>query len=162
MSDPTSSTDTDPGSSEPGDRPRWAQRQKRGFQPRYVAYVVLVLVPIVAIVLLAQHYSDPDNSPQEAGIELLIPAPESKILQQAQVGIDLAAGYEGRLAVNGVPLPDDEVTAVPQLNQIFFQPGAAKAFEQWPAGRNCVVATFWRSETGPSQSAVRSWCFTVV
>ena len=127
-----------------------------------MAYVGLVVIVVVCGYVLAQLYSDDDTSPQDAAIEQLLPAPESKILQQEQVGIDLAAGYEGRLAVNGVPLPDDEVQAVPQLNQIFFQPGPGKAFEQWPAGRNCTVATFWRSETGPSQSAVRSWCFTVV
>jgi hypothetical protein len=162
MSESTSSTQPDAGPSSAGDRPRWAQRHRRGFQPRYVAYVGLVAVVVGSIYLLTQHYSDDDAGPQDAAIEQLLPVPESKILQQEQVGIDLEPGYEGRLAVNGVPLPDDEVQAVPQLNQVFFQPGPGKAFEQWPAGRNCVVATIWRSETGPTQSASRTWCFTVV
>jgi hypothetical protein len=162
MSDPTSSTEPDSGPSTDGDRRRWAQRQKRGFQPRYVAYVGLVALVVGCVYLLAQHYSDDQASLQDAAIEVRTPAPESKILQQGQVGVDLAPGYEGRLAVNGVPLPDDEVQAVAQLGQINFQPGPGKAFEQWPAGRNRVVVTFWRAEDGPTQSASSFWYFTVV
>jgi hypothetical protein len=162
MSDPTSSTQHDPGPSTGGERRRWAQRQQRGFQPRYVAYVGLVAVVVVCIYFLAQHYSEDDASPQDAAIELRTPAPESKILQQAPVGVDLAPGYEGRLTVNGVPLPDDEVQSVAQLGQITFQPGPGKAFEQWPAGRNLVQVIFWRTADGPAQSASAYWYFTVV
>jgi hypothetical protein len=162
MSEPTSSTQPDTGPPSQGARRRWAQRQKRGFQPRYVAYVGLLAVVVVCIWALAQHYSDDEANPQDAAIELRTPAPESKILQQGQVGVDLAPGYEGRLTVNGVPLPDDEVQAVPQLGQINFQPGPGKAFEQWPAGRNRVQVIFWRTADGPGQSASAYWYFTVV
>ena len=95
-------------------------------------------------------------------IERLIPEPDSKILQQDQVGIDLAPGYEATLQIDQTPNPDDQLTKVGPLNQVFFQPGPGKAFEFWPAGQNCVVATFWKTEQGPTSAVNRSWCFSVL
>ncbi|MCU0310598.1 MAG: hypothetical protein MUE36_06620 [Acidimicrobiales bacterium] len=137
-------------------------RPTRRLQPRHAGYAVLVAIVVVAVYLLVQLAGDPSTNLAGGSIERLIPAPDSKILQQDQIGIDLAPGYEAELAVNGTPLPLDEVLAVPQLSQVFFQPGPGKAIEFWPAGRNCIVATFWRTETGPAQSSNTSWCFSVV
>jgi hypothetical protein len=137
-------------------------RRPRRVQPRHVAYVVLLAIVVVAVYALFQLAASDDATNETSAIEQLIPAPDSKILQQDQIGIDLAPGYEASLTVNGTPLPEDEVLAVPQLNQVFFQPGPGKSIEQWPAGRNCIIATFWRSATGPGQSTNRAWCFTVV
>lgn len=147
-----------------GSSPRAASgtRTSRRPQPRHVAYVVLVAVVVVAVYALVQLADTNATNLESGSIERLIPTPDSKILQQDQIGIDLATGYEASLAVNGTPLPLDEVLVVPALNQVFFQPGPGKTFEFWPAGRNCVVATFWRTATGPGQSAARTWCFSVV
>jgi hypothetical protein len=93
-------------------------------------------------------------------IEQLIPAKNSKILQQDQVGIDLQTGYSADLAVNGVAIPEDQITRVSGLDEVLFQPGSGKVFEQWPAGQNCVVATYWANDVGPTQSKTVSWCFT--
>jgi hypothetical protein len=134
----------------------------RRFQPRHAAYIVLVAIAAVCVYALYQLADAPATNLEGGAIERLIPAPDSKILQQDQIGIDLAPGYEASLAVNGTPLPTDQVLIVPPLNQVFYQPGPGKIIEFWPAGRNCIVATFWRSETGPNQSSSRAWCFSVV
>lgn len=140
-------------------RPRHARRR---FQPRHALYVVLLVVAAGAVYLLVQHYGKDDPSTAGGAIERFIPTAEAKILQQDQVGIDLATGHEAELSVNDVPLPMDEVLAIRELSQYFYQPGAGRTFEQWPAGRNCVVARIWRTETGPTQSFNRTWCFTVL
>lgn len=158
----TSASAGDPPAGDGSPRPASGARARRRFQPRYVAYAVLVAVVVVAVYALVQLADTNATNLESGSIERLIPTPDSKILQQDQIGIDLATGYEASLAVNGTPLPLDEVLVVPALNQVFFQPGPGKAFEFWPAGRNCVVATFWRTETGPGQSAARTWCFSVV
>jgi hypothetical protein len=135
---------------------------RRRFEPRHAAYVVLLLVAAVAVYALVQQYSKDDPTTAGGAIERFLPTAESKILQQDQVGLDLAPGYEAEIMVNSTPLPSDEVLRVPELSQIFYQPGPGKAFEQWPAGRNCVVASIWRTATGPNQAFNRTWCFTVV
>jgi len=122
----------------------------------------LAVVIVACVVVLAAQSTTNSTNLDDGVVERLIPADDAKILQQAPVGIDLAPGYEGTLAVNGVPIPDDQLSRTPQLNLIEFEPGPGKEIEQFPAGQNCVVATFWRSETGRTQTTSRAWCFTVV
>lgn len=132
--------------------------------PRWIrafgaAVVVVVAVCIGALVRLSNSGS---TNLEGGAIERLIPAESDKMLQQEPIGVDLAPGYDGTLVVNGVPIPPDQLTKTPALNLVEFRPGPGKEIEQLPPGQNCVVATFWRSETGPAQSTSRAWCFTVV
>jgi hypothetical protein len=135
---------------------------QRKFQPRWIAYFALVAIAATAFYFAINQTGDPAMNLDSGRIERLIPSPNTKIFQQDEVGIDLAPGYQGDLAVNGIPLPRDQVQATPELNRVGFRPGQGKAFEQWPAGENCVTATYWPSAFGPSQSQTRTWCFTVI
>jgi hypothetical protein len=134
----------------------------RRFQPRHAGYIALLLVVAVAVFAVYRNSATVATNLDGGKIERLIPTPGSKVLQQETIGIDLAPGYEGSLTLNGTPLPDSEVTFVPQLNQITFKPGPNRIFEQLPPGDNCLIATYWESAFGPSVSTSRSWCFTVV
>jgi hypothetical protein len=134
----------------------------RRIQPRHLGYLALLAVAGVALYFVYQLAGEEGASNQSSAIEELYPGENAQILQQDRVGIDLAAGYEAQLSLNGVPLPDDEVIVVPELSQVFYQPGPNQTFESWPSGRNCLLATYWRSATGPGQSTSRAWCFTVV
>jgi hypothetical protein len=96
-------------------------------------------------------------------VEQVIPKRGAEALQQAEVGIDLAPGYEGALSLNGTPIPDDELRLVPEQNQVFFAPGPDRSFETLPSGQNCVTALVWKSADGrgtPSDVTVQ-WCFDV-
>ena len=110
---------------------------------------LLLVVVVVCIVVLYQKSTTNATNLANGTIERLIPTPDSKILQQDTIGIDLAPGYEGTLSLNGTPIPDDQLTVVPQLNQVTFTPGPGKEYEQLPSGQNCLVATYWLSSTGP-------------
>ena len=121
---------------------------------------VLILVACGGIYAVSQSNSESSGGLDGGIIEQLIPAKNSKILQQDQVGIDLQTGYSADLAVNGVAIPEDQITRVSGLDEVLFQPGSGKVFEQWPAGQNCVVAPYWANDVGPTQSKTVSWCFT--
>ncbi len=137
-------------------------KQKRRFKPRHLAYLGLIAIAVVCVVIAARLGTS-DTSQLDGGrIQRLIPTPNSKILQQDLVGIDLAPGYEASLTLNGVPLPLDQTYVVPQTNLVTFRAGPGKVFETLPAGQNCVVATYWQSAFGPTVTSNRSWCFTVV
>lgn len=132
--------------------------------PRWIwvmAGCVVVIVAVVAVVLARVGLPAPDTA-GDAAVEQLIPQTDAKIFQQEPVGIDLAPGYDGKLALNGTPIPDDQVDATPQLNLITFTPGPGKAVEQYDAGQNCVLATYWLIEDGPGIATSRGWCFSVV
>ena len=126
-----------------------------------IALVLLVLVAGGAI-LVASHETSQSQAQFDNGVvEQLIPNNGDKILQQDQVGIRLADGYTGSLVVNGLPVPDDQVDKVQALNEVLFQPGDGKVVQDWPAGQNCVVASYWKYET-PADVSSHTWCFSGV
>jgi hypothetical protein len=148
VSDPTGPSDT---STAKVHYPRWL----------WAVGAVLAVVVAVAVTLLVRTGGKESASEAGGAVDRLIPTANAKILQQEVVGIDLTAGYEAELAVNGVPLPLDQLTVERGLNTVTFQPGPGKDFEQWPAGQSCLTATFWPSAS-PTQTDLRTWCFTVV
>lgn len=124
------------------------------------ALIAAALILIVAGFMQAQT-GDTTASLVDPGIEELLPKPGELVLRQSQVGVDLAPGYEGTIDVDSIPIPDDQLTLNPALNQVFFQPGPGKDFEQFAPGRHCVTAHFYQSVQGPDQSHTYSWCFNV-
>ncbi len=95
-------------------------------------------------------------------VERLQPLEGVETLQQAEIGIDLAPGYEAGLRLNGTDIPTDELRIVPEQNQVFFAPGPDRTFEALPSGRNCVIAIVWRSSVGRGPGDLTfQWCFDV-
>jgi hypothetical protein len=125
-------------------------------------YALLIVVVVVCVVVLYKKAESGTTGLNNAAIDRLIPDPDAKILQQDTVGIDLASGYTATLTLNGTPIPDDQLTIVPQLNQVTFTPGPDKDTQLVPAQQNCLVATYWQLSTGPSQSNTQTWCFSVL
>jgi len=136
-------------------------RRRRRLQPHHAVFALLMVVVVVCVVVLFKKAQSGTNGLDNAAIDRLIPSPDAKILAQDTIGIDLADGYTATLALNGTQIPDDQLTVVPQLNQVTFTPGPGKDTQLISAQRNCLVATYWRLSTGPSQSQTQSWCFTV-
>ena len=127
-----------------------------------VLIVVLVVAAGIGIYAASGLTSQSEAQFDDGVVVQIIPNDGDKLLQQDQIGIRLADGYTGSLAVNGVPIPDDQVDRVQALNQVLFQPGDGKIVDAWPAGTNCVVATYWKFSTGPGQSSTHTWCFSVI
>jgi hypothetical protein len=120
--------------------------------------VVIIGMAVTALVFLGE---DSDNTARDAAIERFIPTEGDKIFQQSSVGLDLEAGFDGTLALNGTPIPEDQLEKTPALNLVLFTPGPDKEVEQYDQGQNCVVATFWPS-SDPAAVTSRSWCFSVL
>lgn len=134
---------------------------------RYRLFLVLAIGGALAAMFFAYQSTqtgsrDPVTvSGRPDVVERLIPPAGNEVIRQAELGIDLAPGYEGLLQVNGVPIPVDELRRVPEQNQVFFTPGEGKAVERLEAGPNCVTAVVWESMVGRSPATDLSfqWCF---
>jgi hypothetical protein len=135
---------------------------------RYRVFVAVALVVAAGAMWVAYSSTNTDQEDPAAVsaapnvVEHLVPPSGSEQLRQSEIGIDLAAGYEAELLVDGVPIPRDELRLVPEQNQVFFTPGEGKVIEELPGGTTCVVAIAWQSAVGrgPQDEPFR-WCFEV-
>lgn len=121
----------------------------------------LVAVAIGLIVLAAVSGDDADGRcpGQPAAVELVTPNCNSSVLQQQRIEADLAPGYEGTLAINGVAIPDDELIVIDALNLLWYELGPGKTIERLDPQINQVTVTYWRSADGPAQSNRWTWVF---
>lgn len=154
---------------------------------RRVLTTLVIIACIGGLVLAAQHTRRADenepaltgvggtgtgtatgsNSDSDSGqvatpiVELQAPTPDSAVLSQAQLLIDLSTRYSASFVVNGVTVPDDELQIRSELNQVIFNPGPGKVIERFPAGRNCVQADIYRIDGVEEDVLPVRWCFQV-
>lgn len=135
---------------------------------RYRLVVTAALAAAVAALVAGVRATDTsDQDPVSVNgrpdvVERLQPRNGAEALQQAEVGIDLAPGYEGALMLNGTAIPTGELRIVPEQNQVFFAPGPDRTFEALPSGTNCATAVVWRSADGRGTADLTfQWCFDV-
>jgi hypothetical protein len=123
---------------------------------------LLAAAAIAAVVgFLVTDTDQPDKVPQSEIVEHFLPKPGDEVMRQFELGVDLAPGYDGTLAVNGVNIPVEEQRRIPEQNPVFFTPGEGKSVERLLAGQNCVVANVWKISDGPGTANDKTvpWCF---
>jgi hypothetical protein len=167
MAETADTTSPDPGTPAPGSPapadgaptgrvPRWAQR---------LVVAVLLLGAAAGLVLTVRAASTGDDSTSGSlpeSVDRLIPPSGTEILRQAPVGIDLAAGYDAELVINGVELPEgtDGLSKDLGTGLVQYVPAPGRPVEQLEAERNCVVALVWRQAEGRGSAEPVSWCFS--
>jgi len=126
-----------------------------------IALAIPLVVAVVAFALLWFSDSNPSPAADDSIIETLIPLPNSKVLQQTEVGVDLIGGWGARLILDGVAIPDDQLTVSDGRARYTFRPGPGKEIEVLQAGQNCATVIYWPL-TSPEQQFTRNWCFSVL
>ena len=128
---------------------------------RLLIGVLVVGAGVALLAALRATETGDDAEPASEVVERLIPQNGDEVLRQAEIGIDLAPGYEGTILLNGVEIPVEDQRRVPEQNQVFFTPGEGKAVERLLAGPNCVTAIVWKASDGRGTSRDQSvpWCF---
>lgn len=153
------------------DRWRWPRRlAMTGALVLGIAFVVYALgrspestTPIGAV-------SDPAVLSQS-------PSPGSHVLHQTAVGAKLANGYDGRIIIDGVEVPEDQMDGAAPVdspaydprygvrpnnkNSVFFTPGSNKVITKYPAGEVHVTVRFWSIAKGEASARTVSWAFFV-
>ena len=136
---------------------------------RRIITTIVILACFAGLALAASHTERGDKEKDKAAVtgasktvvELEAPTPESSVLSQAQILIDLTSEYSASLTVNGVLIPDDQVQVRPELNQVIFTPGPGKVIPKLGAGRNCVEADIYRLDGTQEDVPPARWCFNV-
>lgn len=99
------------------------------------------------------------------------PCPGGRVLRQSQIGVTLAQGYDGRISVNGIAIPEAQMVGAilpgteaykqlspeeqakgPRPNNktlVAFEPGKGKVITQF-TGQLDIAITFWQVSDGPA------------
>jgi hypothetical protein len=111
------------------------------------------------------------DCPVPDGIDEVLPPCNTAVLGQTQIGVRVDTGYTADLALNGVPIPRDQLTSggqtpvdesdnpvgVAQTDFLFFPPTEGELSLQ---PRNSVTVTYWRLVDGEDESRSFTWFFT--
>ena len=130
-----------------------------------VIMVVLVLGALFGLVLTVKNATTGNDATSESKpdyVDRLIPASGSEVLRQAAVGVDVAAGYDAYLIINGTTVrsPKDGLSKDLGTGLIQYTPGPGRPVEELNAEKNCVLAMVWKQAEGEKTAKPVSWCFT--
>jgi len=96
----------------------------------------------------------------------LIPESGSSVpVQQGQVGIDLAVGYDATIDLNGTEIrntvkdPTADGLFRSGTNTISYQPALGHRITSLKPGSNCVTAFIWKQSDGQATAKPLRWCF---
>lgn len=138
------------------------------------ALLVAALGFVLAVVFTAEPDSDvtltgasaAQGQPGEALtiVERYVPGRGVEALQQAQVGLDLAAGWAlTDFTLNNVAIPDAELDITSELDLYVFTPGDGQTVEALDPQTNCASATVFRiSDEDLTGTRTERWCFEVL
>jgi hypothetical protein len=122
-----------------------------------VAGVMAVNLVVVALTLVGRSEQGP---PLPAEIERVVPARNSVIRPQEDVGADLKDDYTGVLFVDSVEIPLDQLRIIPGLGQVSFRPGPGKEIERLTPGPHSATVEYWRQDQSREQGRSFTWQFT--
>src|SRR5690349_18698693 len=78
--------------------------------------IVIAVVLIAAVGFLVWTWKGTSDNSQGGGtgcqnpaVVAFDPCPGSHILRQAEVGVELQPGYDGRISINGTEIPEDQM-----------------------------------------------------
>lgn len=146
---------------------------------RIVIFLALALAVFVLVKGTERAETGLDVIDSNPVIVSQAPLPGSIVLYQTELGVELQPGYDGRLIINGVVIPDDQLegavdpsTLTPEQlqqfgvrpngrNRLFFDPAAGKAIEELPQGVNTVTVQYHRDRQPDVDTGTVSWTFTV-
>jgi hypothetical protein len=148
--------------------------------PRRVLMACALGAAIAFLVVTLQKSPESTSHPaavSDPAVVRRVPEPASHVLRQTSVGVELLSGYDGRLTINGIAIPEDQLDGAigpddpaydPSLgirpnnrNRVFFTPGPDKAIDRYPTGEVHVTARFWNIADGESTARTISWAFFV-
>ena len=110
----------------------------------------------VAVVV---YQGNPRSTDLPVAIQAVQPEPDSNVLSQTDVSVDLAVGYTAELEINGIMIPEEDLFRVEALNQLSYQPRDGKIVPRLLPDQNCVRVFYWLIAQGPEDTTSYTWCF---
>lgn len=144
---------------------------------RLVIALALVLVAVLGVLMVRSGEGRETDTGDGTAIASYLPAPGGRVLRQSEVGVVLDDGWDGRLTINGVAIPEEQMVGAvdpsspeydpevgPRPNTkstVKFQPGPGKVITEYGTGSLDITVTYWRIVDGRSTSASTIYKVTV-
>ena len=117
----------------------------------------LALVAVVALgIAFGSAGGDPVPLPDP--VEAISPRPGDSVQRQAPIEVDMRAGYDLEMFIDGVRIPDAELVVVPATGIYSWRPGPDRLFEEWSRG-NHQVRILWNTTVGLTDTGSYDWSF---
>lgn len=153
------------------------------FSWRRLAIVAMLLAASGFVVAASRAGNDAGEAGADPAIVAYQPAPGGRVLRQSEVGVELEQGYDGRLTIDGVAIPETQMvgailpgteafenlsaeqrTLGPRPNNknvVRYRPGAGKAVSRFQTGSVEIVVRFWLIAEGPETARSVTYSISV-
>ncbi|MGI8754612.1 MAG: hypothetical protein ACR2MB_01880 [Acidimicrobiales bacterium] len=160
-----------PGSDEYHPWPKWQRR----------AVIAVVLVVAVTVLVLAGRRNQVGQALKDRDpvVVVQLPPPGGRALRQTEVGAELKVGYDGRLTINGTPIPEEQMSGAidpttvsaqelrqfgirpNKRNSVYFQPGPGKVIESFDTGPVTIALRYFKDRQATTTGRTISWTISV-
>lgn len=140
-----------------------------------------LLVLCVAILVVGTKRADTDGKTGDSDPVIVsqTPLPDGHALRQSEVSAVLLNGYDGRLTINGIAIPEGQMEGAidpnsvseadykkfglrpNNRNTVAFRPGEGKVLTSLPTGPVTVTLHYFRDRLNQGGGRTVSWSFTV-
>ncbi len=153
------------------------------FSVRRLAILVVLAAAVVALVVAARSGGGSVGEGDDVAIVAYDPQPGGQVARQAPVGVELEQGYDGRLTINGVAIPEEQMVGAiapgteayanlseeqrrlgPRPNNknvVKYQPGPGKAVTKYDTGAVQIGVRFWKVAQGPDDARTITYTIKV-
>lgn len=161
-----------PATPAPGGWPDWLRRS--------IIAVILLSALGIAAWMVGSSNSGRDADLDRKAIISLTPNDGSQALRQTEVGAELGVGYDGRLIINGIEIPEEQMVGARDAatlsedelvqdglrannrNRVFFKPGPGKVIEKFDQGTVDIVLRYFEDGQQGSSGGIVRWSIRVL
>ena len=143
--------------------------------------IAALLLGALAVLVWGGRDADTDgvSTDRDPAIVSQFPMPGATALRQTEIGAMLRPGYDGRLVINGIEVPEDQMEGAidpnsvspEQLrrygirpnnrNTVYFKPGPGKVLTELPNGEVTVSLRYFKDRQAQARGRTVTWTFQV-
>jgi len=151
--------------------------------PDWARRTIIGAIVVVAFGILiwgtGSIQTDGGGAPLDGTIVSLSPPDGAQALRQTSIGAELIAGFDGRLTINGIEIPEEQMegaidpnsVSADELakygvrpnnrNRVYFSPGPGKVIEEFDTGTVTISLRYFKDKLEESTSRTVTWTIRV-
>ncbi|MFQ5948198.1 MAG: hypothetical protein ACE5KX_05005 [Acidimicrobiia bacterium] len=121
-------------------------------------YIGLGLALTVVVLVTVAVVPRGDEDPLPGPIDDVFPRPNTSVIRQSGIEVDMRVGYRVEVFVDGRRIPETDVRFVEPTGQYLWTPGPDQVITEWTPGEHTVRIT-WDTLAGRPDPGEFEWTF---